>query len=390
MGDKAFLTPRILKWARESARISIEDAARKVNVSPERLSQWEEGGDYPTIRQASILAKAYRRPLSLFFLPEIPQDFLPLQDFRSDDSVELDTAALFIIREVQQKQNWISNLYRDMGEEELPFVGKYSLKDAPDVVAEDILETLGITPGFYEQKPIREWIKKAEKAGVFISRTSFIHSKLTIDKNVIQGFAISDSFAPFVFVNSKNWEAPQLFTLVHELAHIWIAQSGVSNEIDIDLSKKRKSKYHPVELFCNEVAACALMPSRLMMDMPYNSYESYNGIFEMAKSFGVSSLAFLYRSFNLRLVDLHTYRELKGVAEDKFQDFLEREEIRKKKSKEKEGGPSPYLLRLNKNSRLFTRIVMDSYKSGAVSPSIASSLLNTQINKFDKFEKLLA
>ena len=100
MSEKAFITSEILKWARETARISIEDAAKKVSVSPERLLTWENGNDYPTIRQAKILAKSYRRPLSLFFLPEIPKDFQPLQDFRRNDSKKLDTASLFIIRDI--------------------------------------------------------------------------------------------------------------------------------------------------------------------------------------------------------------------------------------------------------------------------------------------------
>ena len=94
MADKAFITSEILKWARESARISVEDAAKKVLVSPERYLTWENGNDFPTIRQAQILAKSFRRPFSLFFLTEIPKDFQPLQDYRRDDSKKLDTASL--------------------------------------------------------------------------------------------------------------------------------------------------------------------------------------------------------------------------------------------------------------------------------------------------------
>ncbi|NAS14436.1 XRE family transcriptional regulator [Poritiphilus flavus] len=388
MADKAFLTPKILKWARESSKISLEDAAKKVNVSPERLEAWENGADYPTIRQASMLAKFYRRPFSLFFLPDIPLDFQPLQDFRSDDSIDLDTASLFIIREIQQKQSWISDLYEETGEEALPFIGKFSLDNNPEEVAIDILKALNINPEYYEKDPIKEWIEKAERAGIFVSRTSFIHSKLIIDKDVIQGFAIADKYAPFVFVNSQNWDAPQLFTLVHELAHIWIAKSGISNEIEIDIVGDRKSKYHPVELFCNVVAANALMPVNLMMSIPSDVFDSQRSVFRIVKTLGVSSFAFLYRSLNLGLIDLNSYRELKKDAEEAFNEFVLREQEKKRKRKEEEkvGGPSPYLLKLNKNSRLFTRVVMDSYKSGILPPSIASNLLNTKINKFSKFE----
>ena len=390
MADKAFITSEILKWARESARISVEDAAKKVSVPPEKYLNWENGNDYPTIRQAQTLAKSFRRPFSLFFLPQIPKDFHPLQDYRRDDSQKLDTASLFIIRDIQEKQHWISELFEEIGEDKLPFVGKYSINDNPEIVAKDILNTLKISPNNYQKTPINEWIDKAEAAGIFISRASYLHSRLFLDRDLIQGFAIADKFAPFIFVNTKNWNAPQLFTLVHELAHIWIAKSGISNEIDIDFSENPKSKFHPVELFCNQVAANALMPRELITQFDTDLFDSNNKIFNQAKELGISSFALLVRALNLNIITQSKYKTLKQDAQDEFEKFLEKEKLKKEKQKERKGGPDAYLLRLNKNGKLFTRIVMDSFNNGSLSPSIASNLLNTQINKFQKFEKLLA
>jgi len=390
MADKAFITSEILKWARESARISVEDAAKKVSVPPEKYLNWENGNDYPTIRQAQTLAKSFRRPFSLFFLPQIPKDFHPLQDYRRDDSQKLDTASLFIIRDIQEKQHWISELFEEIGEDKLPFVGKYSINDNPEIVAKDILNTLKISPNNYQKTPINEWIDKAEAAGIFISRASYLHSRLVLDRDLIQGFAIADKFAPFIFVNTKNWNAPQLFTLVHELAHIWIAKSGISNEIDIDFSENPKSKFHPVELFCNQVAANALMPRELITQFGTDLFDSNNKIFNQAKELGISSFALLVRALNLNIITQSKYKTLKQDAQDEFEKFLEKEKLKKEKQKERKGGPDAYLLRLNKNGKLFTRIVMDSFNNGSLSPSIASNLLNTQINKFQKFEKLLA
>jgi len=390
MADKAFITSEILKWARESARISVEDAAKKVSVPPEKYLNWENGNDYPTIRQAQTLAKSFRRPFSLFFLPQIPKDFHPLQDYRRDDSQKLDTASLFIIRDIQEKQHWISELFEEIGEDKLPFVGKYSINDNPEIVAKDILNTLKISPNNYQKTPINEWIDKAEAAGIFISRASYLHSRLFLDRDLIQGFAIADKFAPFIFVNTKNWNAPQLFTLVHELAHIWIAKSGISNEIDIDFSENPKSKFHPVELFCNQVAANALMPRELITQFGTDLFDSNNKIFNQAKELGISSFALLVRALNLNIITQSKYKTLKQDAQDEFEKFLEKEKLKKEKQKERKGGPDAYLLRLNKNGKLFTRIVMDSFNNGSLSPSIASNLLNTQINKFQKFEKLLA
>src|SRR5690606_41800124 len=106
MAEIAYITPKVLKWARTTAKISLEDAAKKLKISEERLAAWEDpdSKDRPTIRQAEILARAYRRPFALLFLPDIPRDFQPLHDFRRTGSKELTTSADFLIREVRQKQ----------------------------------------------------------------------------------------------------------------------------------------------------------------------------------------------------------------------------------------------------------------------------------------------
>src|SRR6218665_2760555 len=111
MADKAFLTPNVLKWARESARMSEETAASKVSATPAKLKEWEAGQSQPTIRQAQALAKAYRRPFAFFFLQEIPRDFQPVQDFRRPCSKTLTTYSVFIIREIKQKQGWLSAVH---------------------------------------------------------------------------------------------------------------------------------------------------------------------------------------------------------------------------------------------------------------------------------------
>lgn len=390
MANKAFITPNVLRWARESARMTEETAAAKIpKLTVEKLKEWEDGTSQPTIRQAQILAKAYKRPFALFFLPEVPRDFQPLQDFRKSGSKELTTSSIFIIREIQQKQAWISDVYSENNEEQLPFVGRFSLKSNPKHVADDILATLGINPSKYEtDNPIREWINAAESNGIFVSRTSFIHSKMKLDSEELQGFAIADQFAPFVFVNSEDWNAPQLFTLVHELAHIWIAATGISNEIEPEITNR--DKFNPIELFCNDVAANALIPSEIILSVDKRVFKSSQDIFKTAKNLGVSSFAFLVRALNLQLVTNSEYKVLKRQAEIDYQAFLKREAEKKAalklKQKEKPGGPNPYLLRLNKNSRLFTQVVLDALRSGFVQPTQASFLLGTPSNNFHKLE----
>lgn len=390
MAGKAYITPKVLKWARESARMLEETAAAKVSVSVNRLKEWEAGTSQPTIRQAQTLAKAYKRPFALFFLPDVPRDFQPLQDFRKSGSKALTTSSIFIIREIQQKQAWISDVYSENQEDKLAFVGRFSIKDNPQTVAKDILRTLKINPALYKtDNPIKEWIDASESNGIFVSRTSFVNSRLKLDSQEIQGFAIADQYAPFVFVNSDDWNAPQLFTLVHELAHIWIAETGISNEVEPDL--KGKDKLHPVELFCNEVAANALMPKEIVLKLDPSSFRTSKDVFKASKQLGVSSFAILVRALNLNIISIPSYQKLKSQAEIDFSEYLKKEAEKKAKQKEKEkqGGPNYFLLQLNRNSRLFTQTVLDAFRGGFIEPTLASNLLNVQVNKFSKLESQL-
>jgi Zn-dependent peptidase ImmA (M78 family)/transcriptional regulator with XRE-family HTH domain len=309
-----------------------EVTASKVSVSVDRLAEWEKGENQPTIRQAQNLAKAYKRPFSILFLPEIPRDFQPLQDFRKNGSKPLSSSSIFIIREIQQKQSWISDTNEENAEDKLPFVGKYSLNDNPKVIANDIIQTLGITAGHYEsQNPIKKWITKAESKGIFISRTSFIHSRLKLDSEELQGFAIADPYAPFVFINSDDWNAPQLFTLVHELAHIWIAETGISNNIELDF--KKPSDFNNVELFCNEIAANALIPETIIKNLDIRVFNDSKSVFNAARAIGVSSFSFLVRALNLCIISLPAYKKLKLILilKNTLEKRLKRKQDKKRK-----------------------------------------------------------
>src|SRR5690606_325039 len=152
------------------------------------FQEWAEATRRPTSRQAQMLAKACKRPLALFCLREVPRDWQPLQDFRKIGSKGLTTSSILIIRENQQKQPWISDVYSENQEEKLACVGRFSIKDNPQIVAKDILDTLKINPVSYKtDNPIKEWIDSAETNGIFVSRTSFIHSRLKLDSKELQG-----------------------------------------------------------------------------------------------------------------------------------------------------------------------------------------------------------
>ncbi len=115
-------------------------------------------------------------------------------------------------------------------------------------------------------------------------------------------------------------------------------------------------------------------------------------VFEKAKKIGVSSFAFLFRAFNLDLISLETYRKLKKGADEAFKEFVHKHEAndaKRKADKKIAGGPNYYMLLVNKNGHLFTRVVMDAFRGGNILPTQASSLLNTQVNHFSKLEAYL-
>jgi Zn-dependent peptidase ImmA (M78 family) len=144
-------------------------------------------------------------------------------------------------------------------------------------------------------------------------------------------------------------------------------------------------------LFCNEVAANALMPKEIVFDFGTSSFQSSKDVFKAAKLLGVSSFALLVRALNLDIISTPNYQKLKRQADIDFAGYLKREAEKKAKQKEKEnlGGPNYFLLQLNRNSRLFTQTVLDAFRGGVIEPTVASNLLNVQVNKFQKLESQL-
>ena len=386
MGERAFVTPSVMKWARETARMTVETAADKIGISERRIIDWESGLEKPTIAQAKKASLVYRRPFALFMLPTPPYDFTPMRDFRRKGSAPLGTAAVFTIRELQEKQTWVHDWYTEQGEKSLPFVGRFSLRNSPATVAADILKELGIQPPHYSD-PMKSWLGKAEAKGIFVSRSSFIHSRMTLDSDEFQGFAIADPIAPFIFVNTDDWQSAQLFTLTHELAHLWIAQTGISS--DIGPSAADDNDIHPVERFCNQVAAIALMPAAFMNAIPKVAFTSLEEVYQIAKKCGISSLAFIIRARQLGLISPSTFDQLKKKADDAFHSYIDREEAKQLAAKSREGGPNPHRMRTYRNGLSFGRLVMDTFRGGMIPPTLASKLLGTKITDFAKMEKFV-
>jgi Zn-dependent peptidase ImmA (M78 family)/transcriptional regulator with XRE-family HTH domain len=382
MAVKPKINREILKWARTSARISMEKVAKTISktTTADRIKEWEsqDGKDSPSLAQLKKLARLYRRPIDVFSLPYIPKEFPRLKDFRSNKD-ELDTAVIFIMREMQEKQEWLHNFYKRSKENKLSFAGKYNIKHDPLVVASDIRKTLGISLKDKPDKPLKYWITKAEEKGIFIALSSNFHTRLKLNSDVFKGFAIADSYAPFIFLNSDDWDQGQLFSLVHELAHIWIGVSGISNDTGL---MTNISGMHPVEKFCNEVAMYALLPDEEVKTfLPEKGEVEFKQIVKASRRFGVHNRNMVQRMHALQLITKRD--ELLKAADEAWKAFLDKESRKPKSS----GGPNYYIMVLRRNSRSFATVVMENYKRGKISGEDASRLLNVREANFGKLEK---
>jgi len=139
-------------------------------------------------------------------------------------------------------------------------------------------------------------------------------------------------------------------------------------------------------LFCNEVAANALMPSALMNTIDRKLLATSKSVFNVAKKLGVSSISLAIRALNLQLISPIHYHRLKNEIELDFLEFKKKEEEKMEKQKTNEGGPNYYVLQLQKNGKLFTQMVLDAFRGGLIEPTLASLLLNVKTNKFSSLE----
>ncbi|HNP98855.1 MAG TPA: XRE family transcriptional regulator [Bacteroidia bacterium] len=388
MSQKANINREVLKWARKTARITLEKAAATIGKTckVERIKDWEspDGTEWPSVKQVEKLARLYRRPVDVFYLKYIPKDFPALKDFRKNKDEGLSTALIFMMREIQEKQEWLSKFLAGNREKKIEFVGKYTIKSPVETVAKDIRKTLNIQPGKADLKPLKHWIDQAESKRIFVTLSSNFHTRLKLDSDTFKGFAIADKYAPFIFINADDWDHGQLFSLVHELAHIWIGVSGISN--DTGLTAEDPSGLHVVEKFCRLVAEEALLPqTELAPFLQVKGELMLKHIAKAGRRLGVSNQAILARAFRLELINEEIFRNMMKEADQAWKEFL----IKEAKKPKSSGGPNYYIMQLRRSSRSFTNLVMDVYKSGKVNGEQASRLLSVREGNFAKYEKYI-
>lgn len=252
------VNPDILVWARKSARFSEKAAAAKLGVDPDRLRAFESGEHRPTRRQLGEMSKHYHKPLVVFYMLSIPRksdngaDFRTLRGTSSLSEARLET----LLMDVRARQELIRAAIEESEEDSsLPYVGSVSVSDGAEKLFSSMQKVLNFDRNKFRKKTgPREafaWLRSvAEQAGVFVVLMGNLGSHHTrISASVFRGFALYDEIAPFVVINEYDSRAAWSFTLLHELAHIFLGETGIS----------AYEAEHSVEKLCNSVASRFLL-----------------------------------------------------------------------------------------------------------------------------------
>ncbi len=330
------LKPECLRWARERAGFSISELAERLGLNSDKILDWEKTGEI-TLSRAERLAEKTHTPFGYLFLSEPPTEVLPIQDFRTVSTQDIPKPSvdlLDVINDAIEKQDWYRDYLIANGAEVLGFVG--SLKVSKNIVkaAELIRKTISweiaqvAQPSSWENA-LAKFIETIRDAGVLVMRSGIVgnNTRRKLKVNEFRGFSLADGYAPLVFINGNDAKAAQMFTLAHELVHIWLGESGISN---------LRLTYSPdieIELFCNAVAAEFLVPAKELKkiwDKIENSFDSFS---LLARQFKVSKLVILRR-----------LRDLNKISVDRFETLYTDElaQINQRDAKVESGGGDFY------------------------------------------------
>lgn len=287
--------PELLRWACDRSGLDLDELAHRFP----RLADWERDDVRPTLKQLEQFAKATRTPIGYLFLPEPPVERVPIPDFRTIGNERIERPSPDLLDTVyicQQRQEWYRDFARSAGEERLPFVGSVGPTSDVEATAASIRTALGFDIEERRQTPtwteaLRRFIERADALGVLVMVSGVVGSNThrKLDPDEFRGFALSDDLAPLVFINGADTKAAQMFTLAHELVHVWIGQSALSDVGPISVPS------YQVEKWCNRVAAELLVPLAVLREEYRRGEELRGALDRLARYFKVSTLVILRR-----------------------------------------------------------------------------------------------
>jgi Zn-dependent peptidase ImmA (M78 family)/transcriptional regulator with XRE-family HTH domain len=364
----------LLTWAQRRSRVSREKLVAKFPA----LDAWEAGEKAPTLKQLERFARATYTPIGYLLLAEPPEESLPVPDFRTIGNAELGQASpalLDTIYQCQERQNWYREYARSRDESSIDFVGALTIET--DIVA--AATRMRTALAFERQDRGATWSEAfarlrdtADELGVLVMVNGVVGSNThrKLDPNEFRGFALVDDLAPLVFVNGADTKAAQNFTLAHELAHIWLGESAVS---DADLAKRPT---HATERWCNRVAAEFLLPLAELGEVQVDDERLTDELDRVARAFKVSTLVVLRRLF-----------ESDRLTQQQFQSAFARERDRVMQLiGERGSGGNFYNTQPVRVSKRFARALIESTLEGQTLHRDAFQMLG--FKKYATFEGL--
>ena len=268
MTDRVAVEPAVLEWARTSSGLDQEGAAKKLGVSEASLAKWEAGELEPTIRQLRAAAKCYRRPLAVLLLPEPPDDFQALRDFRRVSGAKEGTWSPALHSEFKRSLSQ-REVFLELSElapgAVTPSQNALELGDGLEVeeAAALLRGALGVADlSLDTSRPhevLNAYIAAVEAVGPIVLQTRDVEIK------EMRAFSVSEWPFPIIALNGKDWPRARLFSLLHELCHIGLNAGGLC---DLHEAKKRTATEDEVEHYCNAVAGAVLMPTDAVLAHP--------------------------------------------------------------------------------------------------------------------------
>lgn len=344
--------PEMLRWARGRCGYSLD---AMVGRFP-NLEEWEQGERQPTLKQLEAFARATHTPVGYFFLLEPPMEQVPIPDFRTVANQHLGRPSPDLLDTIylcQQRQDWYRDYALLMREPKLEFVGSAGVSDDIVETAARMRRTLGFDIDEQRSLPtwteaLRRFIERADASGILVMVSGVVgsNSGRKLDPNEFRGFAMADPIAPLVFVNGADTKAAQMFTLAHELAHLWLGQSALSDVQARHIPDQR------TERWCNRVAAEFLVPLEQLCAEPVGRADLASELRQLAQRFKVSTLVILRRLHDAGRLD----REAMWAAYE--------DELSRLRERPKSGGGDFYLTLGARVSKRFARAVVTSTLEG--------------------------
>lgn len=294
--------PKLLKWAHDRSGIDDETLYRRFP----NYDKWQNNKKHPTLKQLERFAQATHTPIGFFFLPEPPTEQVPIPDFRTVKNTRLENPSpnlLDTIYTCQQRQDWYRDFAVSIKADRLPFVSSLTAKSDVEASAETIrnalefdLDERRVTPTWTEA--LRRFIDQTDKLGVLVMVNGVVgnNNYRKLDPDEFRGFALSDDLAPLIFINGSDTKAAQMFTIAHELAHIWLGQSALS---DIAPASPLRNE---AETWCNNVAAEVLVPIKSLQPELRKDEELRHALDRLARQFKVSTLVILRRMLDAGVI----------------------------------------------------------------------------------------